>query len=97
MISYLKEIVDTAGLPISEIGGVATFTVVGGLAMVVNNYVKILTYTKEKVVLKLKNDELVVEGTDICIKQLDKSDICLSGNIVRVYYSGALRRYEKME
>ncbi|MBE5735040.1 MAG: hypothetical protein E7361_01130 [Clostridiales bacterium] len=97
MLDYIGEIISSATLPIDDINKVTSFTAIGGKAIVINNYKKILTYSKDRIVLKLSNDELVVEGRELSIRQLSKSDISLSGNIVHIYYAGALREYEKME
>ena len=49
------------------------------------NYIKIREYSKDKVVLKIKNNSIVIEGVDIYIKMLNKNEIVLSGKFNSIY------------
>lgn len=95
MINFLNEIAQIAELPIGEINNTVAISCIGGKAVVVNNYLKILTYSSNHIVLKIKEDELIIEGRDIIIKQLSKKDICLVGNIAGVYFAREVRENEK--
>ncbi len=95
MISYINEILDTAKLPLDEIKDTVTISLVGGKALVINNYIKILSYSTSHIVLKIKNDELIIDGKDIMIKQLDKKDLCLVGQIAQVGFAKEVKEYEK--
>ena len=97
MINYIREIADVTGLHINELNNMVGFSSVGGKALIVNNYIKLLSYANERVVLKTKDDELVIEGMNLSIKQMNKNDICLCGDIVRVYFASKVKSYDKME
>ncbi len=89
MLDYISEIMQSASLSVGDLKNNNTFTVIGAKAVVVNNYNKILTYSSDRVVLKVSSDELVIEGHDIGIRELSRTDIILSGNIAHIYYAGA--------
>ena len=82
MINYVNEILETAKLPIGEAKEVVSLCCVCGKTLVVNNYIKILTYSSSHIVLKIKDDELIIDGKDLIIKQLDKKDICWYVNLL---------------
>lgn len=54
--------------------------------LVLNEYKKILTYTKENVVVSTKNNRLNIEGSDLKIKQLSKEELIICGKIGKVYF-----------
>lgn len=95
MINYLKEIIDTCKLPIDEMSSTASYTCIGAKAIVINNYLKILSYSNTHIVLKVKDDELVIEGRDITIKELSRKDICITGTIAMVYYAREVKKSEE--
>ena len=51
----------------------------------ITNYIKIEKYEKNKIVFKVKNNRLIIEGADIFIKMLGKKEIVLSGKFNAVY------------
>ena len=68
MINFINELAETANLPINEVKNSTTFSVIDGKVLVVNNYKKILTYSKDFISLKIKDNELNIEGNQIRIK-----------------------------
>jgi len=93
MISYINEILDMAKLPLDEIKNKVTISCVGGNILVINNYIKILSYSIKRIVLKIKDNELIVEGDNITIKQLDNRDISLVGNFARISFANEVKKY----
>ena len=51
----------------------------------ITNYIKIEKYEKNKIVFKIKNNKLIVEGVDIFIKMLNKKEMVLSGKFNSVF------------
>ena len=94
MVNYLNEILDTAKLEPLDINTMISYCCVGGKVIVVNNYIKIISYSPVAVVLKVKHDELVIEGSDIYIKELNKKDITLAGEITNVYFAREVKKNE---
>lgn len=97
MINYVDEVVDIAKIDRKSKNVGVDFFCVDGKAIVVSNYIKIITYRENRCVLKLKDDELIIDGVDMKIKELNKHDICLVGKIVRVYFAKEVTRYDKAE
>ncbi len=87
MINYITEIAEVTALPLSEIKSMTSYSVVGGVIANVNNYNKILLYSSNKILLKVKDNELNIDGKDLTIKQMTKNDITIMGQISSIYYS----------
>jgi len=51
----------------------------------ITNYIKIEKYEKDKIIFKIKNNKLIIEGADIFIKMLNKKEIVLSGKFNVVF------------
>ncbi len=56
-------------------------TMVGFKAIMLQNYIKVLSYSKEKIVIKCKNDFVTIEGENFSIKEMGKTDIIITGII----------------
>ena len=87
MINYVSEMAEELGISINDTKNYITFSSIGGKILVINNYLKIITYSTSKVVLKAKDNVLNIEGENIVIKELNKNSICLVGNIINLYFS----------
>ena len=94
MINYVKELVDTAKLDSNDVSNMVSFSCIGGKIVSINNYIKIVAYSPSRIVLKTKNDELIIEGDSISIRELNKRDISVSGNIIKIYFANEVRKYE---
>lgn len=81
MENYLKEIVEICGLPFAEVLGDTKFVFIGGKALYVSNYRKVITYGKNEIDLRIKKDVIHILGEDLIIKQLDKTEIIVAGKI----------------
>lgn len=84
MENYLKEIVDICGLPFSEVLVDTKIVFIGGKALYVGNYRKVITYGKDQIDLRIKKDVLHIVGENLLIKQLDKNEIVITGKIVGI-------------
>ncbi len=84
MENYLKEIIEICGLPFSEVLGDTKVIFIGGKALYVGNYRKVIAYGKDQIDLRIKKDVLHVLGDDLMIKQLDKNEIFIAGKITGV-------------
>ncbi|MBQ4558109.1 MAG: YabP/YqfC family sporulation protein [Clostridia bacterium] len=94
MLSYLDELVDVAKLPLAELKSATTISLVNSQILLVNNYIKILTYSDTYVALKIKNNELIIEGSNIQIKELNKHDILLQGYFNKLYFAKEVKPNE---
>lgn len=84
MENYFKEIVEICGLPFNEVLKDVKIIFIGGKALYVSNYKKIVTYGKESIDLRVKGDIIHISGENMIIKQLDKNEIIISGKICGV-------------
>lgn len=85
MQNYIKEIIDICGLPFNEIMSVHKVLQIGSKIIYVANYKKILNYGDTCIDLKLNKGILRIEGEGLRIKQMDKGEIIINGNIKGVW------------
>lgn len=81
MENYIKEILSICKLPYSEIGGDYKVINIGGKAIYICNFKKIIDYSSIRVVLKIKNNTLEIGGENLVINQINKGEILISGII----------------
>lgn len=84
---FLDELSKITGLPISETFHDYKIINIGGKVIYVQNYIKLLTYNQEQIVLKIKNNELVIDGKDLKIAELGEKNILVKGHINKSYLS----------
>lgn len=85
MKKFISELSEKTGLPFNEIKGDFRLIYVGGKFVQVINYLKILTYNSNLLLLKIMDNQLVVEGTNLIIEELNKREILLKGKINKIY------------
>lgn len=81
----LKELSNIIGLPLSQTLQEYTVTNVGGRVVSVSNFGALVQYDNEKIVLKIKKNELVVEGFNLNITSLSAKEIVIKGKIIKTY------------
>ena len=84
MDNYINELIDICKLPINEINNKFKIIYLGGDILYVSNYIKLLDYGCEKVVLKVKGNTIEILGLSLVIKLLNKKEILISGKIYSV-------------
>ena len=82
MENYISEIVDICKLPFDEVMKDYKVISIGGKALYISNYKKILDYSKDRIALKIPSNTLEIEGEDMCIRQINKGEIVISGKII---------------
>lgn len=60
----------------------------GGKAVYIENFIKIIAFSKEEIILKLKKGMFKVTGSELKIVELNKGSMLISGSIkgVEVYW-----------
>lgn len=60
---------------------------IGGKAVYIENFIKIIAFSKEEIILKLKKGMFKVIGSELKIVELNKGSMLISGSIkgVEVY------------
>lgn len=81
----LEELTKHIDADFSTLLGEFKLTLIGLRAITVQNFIKILSYTVNKVVFKIKNDEIVVEGENFKIAEMGVKDVILTGEIYKIY------------
>lgn len=81
MESYINEICNVCKLPFNEIINDYKVIQISNKAIVVNNYIKILDYSSNKISLKVKKDILSILGNDLYISQINQGEIVIKGII----------------
>ncbi len=60
---------------------------IGTKVVCVQNFIKILNFSNEKIVFKIKNNEVIIEGKDFNIAEMGTKDVVITGNINKIYTS----------
>ncbi len=83
-MGILNEVVDNLNLELSNNYKYYNF---GGKVVYIENFVRILTFNKEEIILKLKKGMFKVLGINLIIEELNKNSLLIKGEIkgVEVY------------
>ena len=81
MENYINEIINVCKLPFSEVCNDFKVIQIGTKSIYICNYLKIIGYSIERIVLKVKRGILEIIGSDLYIYQINKSEIIIKGNI----------------
>ncbi len=81
----LEELTKHIDADFSTLLGEFKLTLIGLRAITAQNFIKILSYTANKVVFKIKNDEVIVEGENFKIAEMGVKDVILTGKIYKIY------------
>lgn len=81
MINYIREIVGVCKLPFDEIIKEYKIIQLGSRIIYISNFIKIIDYSDERLVLKVKNGLLEIKANNLKIQQLNKGEIVLKGKI----------------
>ncbi len=82
MDNYIKELVGICKLPFNEIGRDFKLIQLGNKIIYVSNFIKIIDYSAEKLVLKVTKNTLEITGTDLYISMINKKEIVIKGNLI---------------
>lgn len=85
MSIFVDEVSKMIGLPLEEIRSEYKLMMVGSKMIRMSGYQKIISYQREKVILKIKNDTLLIEGKDLVIQEMEQNEIALVGQIDKIY------------
>ncbi|MBR4745645.1 MAG: YabP/YqfC family sporulation protein [Clostridia bacterium] len=87
MFNYLDELYELSGCKASDFADKFKIIMLSNSVVYVSGFLKILSYSDELIVLKVKSDELNIEGKKMNIKSLDKEEIIIKGNITKFFLS----------
>lgn len=81
MDNFIGEILNICKLPFDEIVKDYKVIQLGRKAIYVCNFLKILDYSEEKILLKVSKGKLQILGEDLFISQINKKEIVVKGSI----------------
>ncbi|MBP5651312.1 MAG: YabP/YqfC family sporulation protein [Clostridia bacterium] len=87
MFNYLDELYELSSCKTSDFADKFKLIMLSNNVLYISGFLKVLSYSDELVVLKVKNDEIYIEGKNMDIKSLDKGEIIIKGNVVKIYMS----------
>lgn len=85
MYNILKELCDIVDVKYEEINSETKIYWYKNV-LVLNEYRKVLTYTRENILVSTKNNRLNIEGENLKINKLSKEELIVSGKIGKVYF-----------
>ena len=90
MVNYMSIVEDIAkvlSLPYSDVLNELNIQIVSNKCIYVTNFISILGYDSNKVILKVKNNVVVINGEDLKIKDIEIKSIIIIGKILNIEYS----------
>jgi sporulation protein YqfC len=84
MNNYIKELISICKLPFNEIIDDFKIVQISSKVIYVSNYKKIIDYTNTHLVLKVKNNTIEIEGENLFLSQINKSEIVVKGTIISI-------------
>ena len=81
MDNLVSEIVEVCKLPFSEVMNNFKIVQIDSRVIYVSNYLKLLDYSLNKVVLKVKHNTLQITGEEMKISLINKKEIIIFGKI----------------
>ncbi len=81
---FIKELLKYMDADVSTLVGEFKLTLIGTRALFIQNYIKILNYSSNKIVFKIKNDILTVVGENFEIKEMGKQEIIVVGTVFSI-------------
>ena len=82
MDNLIQELSDIIKLPFNEINKDFKLIMLSNKMIYVSNYIKILDYSTEKLVLKVHKDFIEIKGENLFISQINKHEIIIKGTIL---------------
>ena len=87
MDNYFNEIIGAVKLPFNEINKDTKIMLVGNKVLYVSNYIKILDYSTERIVVKVYKNILEILGQNISISQINRGEMIIKGTLNVIQYS----------
>ncbi|MBQ7358668.1 MAG: YabP/YqfC family sporulation protein [Lachnospiraceae bacterium] len=85
-INIRNTITDTLNIPKDVSCGAMILTVTGNREVFVENYKGIVEYTSTEIRLQAKCNQVLFQGTDLCIEYYTNEDMKISGIIKQISY-----------
>ena len=87
MFGYLEELYELAGCKSGDLTDKYKILLLGGAVAYISNYKRILSYNTDLIVIKVQDNEINVQGSNLCIVSLDGGELIVKGNINSIFMS----------
>lgn len=84
MFGFLEELSQISDIPFNVINGKFKICLLGENLVYLSNFIKVLSYSQEKMSFKVKNNVINIEGQNLQISQISPKEIILKGNILNI-------------
>lgn len=95
MDNYIEEIINVTKLPFNEISKDVKVVMISNKILHISNFIKILDYNKEKLVLKINKNTLEIEGSNLTISLINKGEIIVKGDIFKIGFGESVNEKNK--
>ena len=97
MFAYLDELYEIAGCKNTDTLDKYKLFMLSNNVLYVADFAKILSLSESLIVLKIKGDQLNIEGSSLVVKNLDTSEIIITGKILSIYLSNGVTKWAKKQ
>ena len=91
----IKEISELVNSDVKVLLGQVKVTMLGAQVVCIQNFIKLVSYSPNEVVFKVKNNEFVVAGVELDIAELGTKEVVIKGKINRMYYVKEAKNAQK--
>lgn len=95
MNNFIQEIVDTCKLPFGEISKDFKIIWIGIKSLYICNYRKLVDYNTNRIVISTLRGVVEVMGEELVLRQINKGEMVVSGEIMSVSRGGVDGKKEK--
>ncbi|MBQ9791975.1 MAG: YabP/YqfC family sporulation protein [Clostridia bacterium] len=86
-MSLIEEISSICGLPFNEVIKETNIHVFSNKCVSITNFKTILSYSEDKIIIKVKDNVISILGDNLIIKDIDTNSIVIYGKINSFEYS----------
>ena len=86
-MSVFEEMASVLSLPYNEVLNEINIQMIANKCISITNFISILGYDSSKVILKVKDNVMVINGENLNIKDIDGRSIIIVGKISSMEYS----------
>ncbi|MBE5736404.1 MAG: hypothetical protein E7356_03505 [Clostridiales bacterium] len=95
MNNFIQEIVDTCKLPFGEISKDFKIIWIGIGSLYICNYRKLVDYNTDRIVISTAYGAIEVVGDNLVLRQINKGEMIVSGEIISISRGGVNGKKEK--
>lgn len=82
----IKEISGLINSDVKTLMGQVKVVMLGNNVVCIQNFIKLLNYSNNEAIFRVKNNELIVGGVNLKIVELGTKEVVLQGKVNKIYY-----------